>query len=63
MLKRVACVAQICSSTCSKGIRSKPCVDLGNYNWLPNYVAKRVLKIKGWFNMGKSMSVKVACCK
>ena len=37
---------QVCSSTCSKGIRSKPCVDLGNYNWLPNYVAKRGLKIK-----------------
>ena len=52
MLKRVACVAYC--STCSKGIRSKPCVDLGNYNWLSKYVAKRVLK---------SMSVKVACCK
>ena len=33
--------------------QSDTCVDLENYNWLPKYVAKRVLKIKELVLYGK----------
>ena len=50
LLKRVACVAYCPNSVAQHAPRvldqSDTCVDLENYNWLPKYVAKRVLKIK-----------------
>ena len=50
LLKRVACVAYCPNSVAQYDQRvldqSHTGVDLGNYNWLPKYVAKRVLKIK-----------------
>ena len=50
LLKRVACVSYCPNSVTQHAQRvlhqSHTCVDLGNYNWLPKYVAKRVLKIK-----------------
>ena len=50
LLKRVACVAYCPNSVAQHAPmvldQSDTCVDLENYNWLPKYVAKRVLKIK-----------------
>ena len=50
LLKRVACVAYCPNFVAQHAQRvldqSHTFVDLGNYNWLPKYVAKRVLKIK-----------------
>ena len=47
LLKRVACVAYCPNSVAQHAPRvldqSDTCVDLENYNWLPKYVAKRVM--------------------